>query len=179
MNLIEAMKSMDQEVLKKRANTLSSFVSEKESKDKVLMSLFQVGASSKFGVEARLVESISLNSNITPIPHSPEYIYGVTYFQGEIITVIDTSAFFDVEMSGDQFEYKIVLNNNGNKIAILASEILDLESLSKEELSFSDSLVDKEAADYTFGIYKGEVLMLNAARLIDNEHLILEVGSDR
>ncbi|MBT4964257.1 MAG: hypothetical protein HON32_08760 [Francisellaceae bacterium] len=171
---------MDLKVLRKRADALAANNHiERDKQDGCkLMSVFLIGENSKFGIEIDKIQAVALNTFITEVPNTPGYILGVTYFQGEIITILNTAKFFNIKKVNKDFEYRVIIDTSGGKIAIMADEILDLQYLDAHLINPSETLIDKKYVEYTKGIHNGDTIILDATRIIKDEKLILENDND-
>ena len=72
-------------------------------------------------IEARLVLEVLRTGELTPLPHSPDFVQGVTNLRGEILAVFDVRHFFGGHLpDADQNAGQVVVQRSG--------QVLDIEA---------------------------------------------------
>jgi purine-binding chemotaxis protein CheW len=123
----------------------------------------------EYGVDIQNVSIIEKMMPITRVPKTPAYIKGVINLRGEIVPVMDLRARFDLPLSEETDDTRIIIIKVEEVIfgfiVDAVSEVLQLEGNAIESTS---SLKENANIDFIYGIGKVDeriVILLNLERL--------------
>jgi len=132
-----------------------------------------------YGIDASFVKEIVEHQAYTKVPNLNSSILGVTNIRGDIVSVID---FLDrcnicktILTKKSSF---VILNHNGQKIALLIDEIYEVDGFDDARLLDAPKFGTKIKAQYISKLveYRGQnVSILNLDALLNLEELSKEV----
>ncbi len=132
-----------------------------------------------YAIEAAFVREVYPLKELTPLPCTPPFICGIVNIRGQILTVIDLKKFFDLPDKGlTDLNKVIVVRTLRLELGILADEIIGVRFLAPDEIQSSLPTLTGVRADYLRGVTSDRSVVLDAARLLSDEKLIVrdEVG---
>ena len=95
------------------------------------------------GVDIRVVQEINRQSEITQVPHAPEYVRGVINLRGEVATVVDLRTILGLPKSDrSQQTRNLIVHHQGEAIGLLVDRISDILTLREDEISPPPTNVD-------------------------------------
>lgn len=98
------------------------------------------------------------------IPGSSRCVPGMFHFRGEIISVHDLEAFMDPGAGGRPSPWIVLIEHQGERIALLADEVLDVEQIATEQIKPTPITFGDRAACFQ-GVIGGAVLLLQPGKL--------------
>jgi purine-binding chemotaxis protein CheW len=111
-----------------------------------------------YGLEAGYVFDIRPLGNLTRVPRVPDWVAGVVNLRGRIISVLDLQRFFNLPHHAALAEddrkatphllYLVVIETPDMEIALLADDILGVESISDNQVKDPANAVRGIPADY-------------------------------
>ena len=167
-----------EQILHKRAQVLSrKEISDKEATrlhaERLKVIEFHL-AHETYAVEAALVREVYPLKDLTPLPCTPPFICGIVNIRGQILTVIDLKKFFDLPAKGlTELNKVIVVRTPRMELGILADEIIGVRFLSPDEIQNSLPTLTGVRADYLRGVTANRTVILDIARLLADEKLIV------
>lgn len=88
------------------------------------------------GVDIRIVQEINRQSEITQVPHAPDYVRGVINLRGEVATVVDLRTILGLPKSGaSQQSRNLIVHHRGEAIGFLVDRISDILTLRDDEIN--------------------------------------------
>jgi purine-binding chemotaxis protein CheW len=95
------------------------------------------------GVDIRIVQEINRQSEITQVPHAPEYVRGVINLRGDVATVIDLKTILGLPKSEKSRQSRnLIVHHRGESIGLLVDRISDILTLSGDEIGPPPANVD-------------------------------------
>jgi len=143
----------DDEVLRRRAESLAQEELEEQATDIVGLLLFRIG-DEWYAVDVRDVREIFQEYDLTPIPCVPDYIPGVINIRGEILSVTDPAKMMgigSVEMEGEVCPPAIVITHEDIASAIVVDEIGDIAEVPSGSIEPPVSIIDRSQAEFVAG----------------------------
>ena len=132
-----------------------------------------------YGIDASYVKEIVEYQSYTKVPNLSSFILGVTNIRGDIVSVID---FLDrCKISQTKLSNKstfVILNHNGQKIALLVDEIYEVDGFEDDRLLDAPKFGTKIEPRYISKLveYRGQnVSILSLDTLLNLEELSCEV----
>jgi purine-binding chemotaxis protein CheW len=161
-------------ILKERARLLASDPVQATAVDELMEVVeFQL-AGETYAVESRYVREVCPLENLTPLPCTPAFVLGNVNVHGEIISVIDIKKFFDLPEKGLTDLNKIIVLHTGAMVfGILADVISGVRNIPLLEIQASLPTLTGIREEYLRGITAGRIVILDAAKLLLDEKVIV------
>ena len=95
------------------------------------------------GVDIRVVQEINRQSEITQVPHAPDYVRGVINLRGDVATIVDLRAILGLPPSETSRQTRnLIVHHQGEAIGLLVDQISDILTLREDEISPPPTNVD-------------------------------------
>lgn len=132
--------------------------------------IFGVG-SEEFGVDALRVQEMIRYTSPVKVPNAPMVVRGVINFRGEVIPVLDMRKIFQLE-AGNYNEYTVivVVETGGKIFGLIVDRVIDIISLSDENIQSTPEFSSKEKTKYLQSMAKiGNrlILMIDLEKVVD------------
>ena len=132
-------------------------------------------ARERYALESRWVAEVVTVDGLTPIPCTPKHVRGIVNLRGRIVTVIDLKTVFELEDSNREEGYRlIVLRSAAMEFALLADTVVGVEVFAAGKLQPPPPTLNAVRADYLKGVSKGQVAVLDGAKLLAAPWLIVD-----
>ncbi len=131
-------------------------------------------AGERYGVELRSVREVCMLKELTPVPGTPGFVLGIINLRGEIRTVIDLKKFFERPCRGiTELNKIIMLHVDGMELGILADFILGVRAVPVSTLQPTLPTLTGVRGDYLRGVTHDRLVVLDAAKLLASERIIV------
>jgi purine-binding chemotaxis protein CheW len=115
---------------------------------------------------------------LVPLPGTPPFVLGVTSVRGQILSVIDLKKFFELPDKGlTDLNKVIVVRADVMEFGILADAILGTRSIPLAEIQPSLATLTGIRSDYLRGVTKDRLVVLDAARIVSDQRIIVREES--
>lgn len=171
----ETPRDLERHLLKTRAQALAEeparVASGSETIDVVEFDL----AGERYAFPIADVREVCVLHDLTPVPCTPAFVLGIMNLRGEIRTVIDLKKFFDLPDAGITELNKIILIQHGDlPLGILADAIRGVRRIALADLQPTLPTLTDIRADYLRGVTNDRLAVLDAAKLLSDERLIVQ-----
>ena len=164
----------ERRILKARAQALAREPEESVSAGETLEAVEFDLASERYAFPLAQVREVSVLRELTPVPCTPPFVLGIINLRGEIRTVIDLKKFFDLPDAGLTELNKIILiEHDGWQLGILADAIRGVRRIPPGDLQPSLPTLTDRRADYLRGIASDRLVVLDAAKILSDPHLLV------
>lgn len=161
-------------ILRSRALLLAREPADKQPADALRVLDFML-AHEKWAVELRFVREVQPLTSLTPVPCTPEFISGIINLRGEILSVIDIKRFFELpDKPLTDLDKVLVLQSDAISLGVLADQISGVRSISTSEIHPSLPTLTGIREKYLKGVTSEQTVILDAARLLADETLIVQ-----
>ena len=134
----------------------------------------------RYGLESAWVREVCPLRELTPLPCTPAFVLGILNVRGQIRTVIDIRRFFDLPIKGlTELNKVIFLETEGMEVGILADSIVGVRSVARASLQLSLPTLTGIRAEYLRGMTSDRLAVLDAARILADEKLIVDEEVER
>lgn len=175
----EATAEEKRAVLRSRANRLAREPEKKATAEDSLEVLAFLLAHETYAIETRFIREVYPLTELTPLPCTPDYIFGIINIRGQILTILDIKKFLDLPEKGiTNLNRVIVVRQEDMTLGILADEIIDIRNISKDGLNPPLPTMTGIYAGYIRGIAEEGIIVLDMERVLNDRQLIVheEVG---
>lgn len=161
-----------QEVLARRADSLSRKEVDEETSDRLSLLLFRIG-DEWYAVGVGAVREIFQEYEVTSIPCVPDFILGVVNVRGEILSVTDPALLMhigSIESTEGVRPPAIVIADDEVATAVIVDEIGDITDVPNGSIEPPVSIIDRAQAEFIEGsVYVGGAMvgLLKVARILE------------
>lgn len=144
------------------------------SGNEIQLVVFRLGRE-EYGVSILQVQEIKRMTEITRVPHSPDYIKGVMNLRGSVLPVIDLKK----RLSLPQQDYTddtriIIIKVEDITIGMIVDAVSEVTTIDQNSIEPPQAVVGGIAADYLSGVGKMESRLL----ILLNADAILGIGQE-
>lgn len=127
-----------------------------------------IGNNEIYGIRYQDIADVKPAANITIVPTTPEFVEGVEYWHGKIISVINTGSYFGIESGNNADNEKFVVTVVHEKIiaGLIFDDVIGVDSYDNAKIDRNISINQKISDKYIDGIYDGKVVILNVTNLL-------------
>jgi purine-binding chemotaxis protein CheW len=133
-------------------------------------------ANEHYGVDIAAVESIIKMQDITVVPHTPDYIEGVTNLRGTVLPVVDLRTRFGLPRQEATHDTRIVVVDvGGTKVGMVVDAVTEVLRVSSEAIEPPSSLVMSNLSSFINGIAKVDsrlVILIDVRKAILTEEML-------
>ncbi len=161
----------ERQILRQRAEAYAAPLRDSDDSADILTLLtFRLGTE-HYALEAQVVRGVRPVPKMTPVPSVPPFYRGVVNLRGQIITVLDLTAFFELEPD-PVAEELVVVESNGLTLGLLARHVQDVIRLRRSVLQ------PFEYFRYTLGVTAERLVVLDIPLMLQDERLIVGAADD-
>jgi purine-binding chemotaxis protein CheW len=166
-------------VLRSRAKALAREPEREGEAEEYLEILAFLLAHETYAIETAFIREVYPLTELTPLPCTPDYIFGIINIRGQILTIIDMKRFFDLPEKGiTNLNRVIVVEEQDMALGILADEITGIRNIPKSDLNPPLPTMTGIHAGYIKGVGGEGIILLDMERFLNDRQLIVheEVG---
>lgn len=167
---------MDEEcdILCRRAAMLAQPPEQVSTEKKIQVVEFLLAAE-RYAFELQYVKKVIPLREAVSLPGTPSFVYGITNYLGQIISVLDLRKFFELPIRNDDLQYKILLLQSQNiQVAVLAEEILGVKECIVSQLQTGLPTLTGVRSRYLKGVSPQQTILLDVVLLLGDESLIVK-----
>ena len=162
-------------ILKARAKALAPEQEADQCEQDRLEVIEFVLADEKYAVESSFVREVCPFKEFTPIPGTPAFVLGVMNVRGEIISVVDLKKFFGLPEKGLPDLRKVILINDGEmEFGLLADTVTGLRHILLQDLQATLPTLTGARKEFLKGVTAARVAVLDSARLLSDERMLVD-----
>ncbi len=167
-----------EEVLTERARLLAREDTHEEEGESVVLVKF-VLAEEQYGIDGRFVMEVAPLREITPLPHTPDFVIGIINVRGKIISVFDIKRFLNLPLKGITDLNKLILIASGqNELGILADFISGVRQVKTTDILPLPVTQSDPGSDFLSGVTADGLIILNAQKLLMDRRFTLDDGKE-
>jgi purine-binding chemotaxis protein CheW len=172
---IEVALEKKRTVLRSRAKKLAQELGKRGSDTDYLEVLEFLLAHETYAIETMFVREVYPMTELTPLPCTPVFVFGLINVRGQILTVIDMKKFFDLPEKGiTNLNKVIVVRKDAMELGILVDEIIGIRNLLVSELQPPLSTMTGIHAEYLKGVTGERLIVLDMERFLTDKKLIVQ-----
>ncbi|MFH1081489.1 MAG: chemotaxis protein CheW [Pseudomonadota bacterium] len=128
-----------------------------------------------YAIETEFVREVYPMRELTPLPCTPAFVYGLINIRGQVLTVIDMKKFFDLSEKGiANLNQVIVVKTDAMELGILADEIIGIRKIPVNEIQPPLSTMTGIYAEYLKGITGERLIVLDMERFLADKKLVVQ-----
>jgi len=134
-------------------------------------------AGTDYAVHIDNLTEIGTPLKVTPVPHVPSWVLGVTNLRGEIISMVDLAKFFGIESNGSKGGGRMMVartRSESMKLGMIVERVDGIRSLPTDSDALQGAPAHDPVAPYLVGVCEegGRVLgVLDFDRLLQSEQM--------
>lgn len=173
--LLEDTPDEKRNILLSRAKKLSQEI-EREGTDEEYFEVLEfLLAQETYAIETMFVREVYPMTELTPLPCTPAFVFGLINIRGQILSVMDMKKLFDLPERGiTNLNKVIVVRNDTMELGILADEIIGIRNISVNELQPPLSTMTGILAEYLKGVTGERLIILDMERFLTDRKLIVQ-----
>lgn len=131
-------------------------------------------ADERCAIELAFVREVYPLRQLTRLPHTPPFVLGIINVRGQILSVIDIKAFFGLPEKGlSDLSKVIIVTTVKMELGILADAVMSSINIPINQLQESLPTVTGIRADYLKGVTKERLVLLDIAKILLDEKIIV------
>ena len=171
---IEVALEKKRTVLRSRAKKLSQEIESKGTGEEYFEVLEFLLAQETYAIETPFIREVYPMTELTPLPCTPVFVFGLINIRGQILTVIDMKKFFDLPERGiTNLNKVIVVRKDTTELGILADEIIGIRNIPVNEIQPPLSTMTGIHAEYLKGVTGERLIVLDMERFLTDRRLIV------
>lgn len=129
----------------------------------------------KFAFEHRYASEVHFLKEITTIPGAPDFVSGVIFHRGRIISLVNLRTLFKMKERGlTDFNKFIILSDKDTYFGIITDSITGISTKDKSMLSLPPLTVDPYVSTYMKGVFEDGTVLLDAYKLLTSPEIIVK-----
>jgi purine-binding chemotaxis protein CheW len=136
-------------------------------------------SSEVYAVESQYVREVYPLKDFTHLPGTPPFVLGIINMRGQIFSIVDLKKFFDLPKKGlGQLNKLIILHDEKMEFAILADDILGIQSIPLSAIQPAPPTVSGIGAQYLRGITDERIIILDTGKILGDGNIIVHQEVD-
>ena len=167
------------QILKARARSLAREAKTERAAEAHLELVEFVLGNERYGIESVFVREVYPLKELTPLPCTPRFVKGIINVRGQILTVIDLKAFFELPDKGiSDLNKVLILRAGAMELGILADATTGMRSVLLSDLQPSLPTLTGIRAEYLRGVTYDRLVVLDVEKMLSDEKIVVneEVG---
>jgi len=161
-------------VLRSRAKKLSQEIESKGTGEEYFEVLEFLLANETYAIETMFVREVYPMTELTPLPCTPAFVFGLINIRGQILTVMDMKKFFNLPERGiTNLNKVIVARKDAMELGILADEIIGIRNIPEKGLNPPLPTMTGIHAEYLKGVNGERLIVLDMERFLTDRRLIV------
>jgi len=161
-------------ILRTRARSLSQAPAREGENEACLEVLEFLLARETYAIETLFVREVYPMTELTPLPCTPAFVFGLINVRGQILTVLDMKKFFDLPERGiTNLNKVIIVKKDAMELGLLADEIVGIRNIPASDLQPPLSTMTGIYAEYVKGLADRNLIVLDMERFLADRRLIV------
>jgi purine-binding chemotaxis protein CheW len=170
----EATPEEKRTILRARAKSLAQEPERKGEAEEYIEVLAFLLAHETYAIETVSIREVYPLTELTPLPCTPDYIFGIINIRGQILTIIDMKKFFDLPEKGiTNLNRVIVVRKDAMEVGILADEIIGIRNIPASGIHPPLPAMTGIQAGYLSGVTGEGLILLDMERFLTDKQLIV------
>ncbi|MBC8016277.1 MAG: purine-binding chemotaxis protein CheW [Sporomusaceae bacterium] len=133
---------------------------EKQQNSEMQLVIFKLGRE-EYGVSILQVQEIKRITEITRVPHTPDYIKGVINLRGSVLPVIDLKNRLNLPKQGSTEDMRIIIVKVKDiSVGMIVDAVSEVMTINEKDIDSPDVVAGSVSANYLSGVGKLENRLL-------------------
>lgn len=133
---------------------------EKLQNSEIQLVIFKLGRE-EYGVSILQVQEIKRITEITRVPHTPDYIKGVINLRGSVLPVIDLKNRLNLPQQGTSEDMRIIIVKVKDiSVGMIVDAVSEVMTINEKDIDSPDVVAGSVSANYLSGVGKLEDRLL-------------------
>lgn len=133
---------------------------EKHPNSEMQLVIFKLGQE-EYGVSILQVQEIKRITEITRVPHTPDYIKGVINLRGSVLPVIDLKNRLNLPQQGSTEDMRIIIVKVKDiSVGMIVDAVSEVMTINEKDIDSPDVVAGSVSANYLSGVGKLEDRLL-------------------
>ncbi|MFA9391096.1 MAG: chemotaxis protein CheW [Prolixibacteraceae bacterium] len=157
-----------------RAAILAKPLHEEKITGEILFGLGFLLSDEPYFIDETYVLEVLQLMDLTPLPCTPPFILGIINVRGRILSVINLKNFLNLPEKGITNLNRVIVVKKGEiEIGLLVDEVTENVEIDLDELQTNLSILEPSQREYVIGISKNREVILDIAKFLDDEKIII------
>jgi purine-binding chemotaxis protein CheW len=130
-------------------------------------------ANEDYGVDIATVDGIVKMQQVTPVPHAPSFVEGITNLRGEVLPVIDLRKRFGLPVGETTKDTRIVnVDIDGTKVGMVVDAVSEVLRVAEEDIEPPSPIVTTLDSAFITGIAKVDkrlIILLDLIKVLSTK----------
>lgn len=130
-----------------------------------------------YAVEASFVSEVYPLKDVTKLPGTPSFLYGIMNVRRRIVAIIDLAEYFNLPKptkKGDLEESGIILHKGRQEFAIVTQQVLGALKTYQENIQSPLPSLTALQQDFVKGVTSEGIVILNCEKLLTDKNLTVD-----
>lgn len=129
----------------------------------------------KFAFERRYASEVHFLKEITIIPGAPDFVSGVIFHRGRIISLVNLRTLFKMRERGlTDLNKFIILSDKDTYFGIITDTITGISTKDKSTMTTPPNTIDPYVSAYIKGVFEDGTVLLDALKLLTSPEIIVK-----
>ncbi len=161
------------EILHRRAMLLAQHAEESADAETFFDAVVFQLAGETYALAVEFLQDVLPLHGITPVPCTPTFVAGIINVRGQIVSVLDLKALFNLPAADAPAHNVLLLSNGEMRFGIAADYVAGVQQLPKSDLQPPPSTLEGFKGEYVTGVTSQMVIVLNAEKMLNDARLIV------
>ena len=162
------------QILKARALVLARESKKLETAEESIEIVEFLLASETYGIESSYVREAYPMRDLTPLPCTPPFVYGIINVRGRIISVINIKKSFDLPEKGlTDLNKVIIVQNDSMEVGILADALLSVRTIPFQTIQPTLPTLTGIRAEYLRGITPERLIIFDIENFLSDKNIVV------
>ena len=131
-------------------------------------------AAARYGIAAAYVREVFPLCAYTPLPCTLSFVYGIINVRGQILSILDMKQWFDLPACDlPERNHVMVVYNGQMEFCLLADAVLGVRDMPLQDVHPTPPALPAVGAKYVQGITEEGIIVLDAQKLLSDDHIIV------
>lgn len=163
-----------EEILKERAKHLAKPKEKEGAKSDYIEILIFKLATERYGIETKFAKEVYPLKDYTPIPCTPQYVFGLINVRRKILTVIDLKSLFGLPEGSDKESKIIILQDSDKEFGILSDGFEGIQKIPVNKIQTSLPTLTGIRQELFKGLTLEKVVILDGNKLLSSKQIICD-----
>lgn len=160
-------------ILKERAEALARSPDTRKEGEQIEVVEFLL-SNEHYGIESHCIREVYPLKDYTPLPCTPSFVLGLLNMRGQIVSVINIKAFFDMPQKGlSDLNKVIIVRDEEMEFGILVDHVLGVRTIALREIQPPLPTLTGIREEFLMGVTADRMAILNARRLLADKNIVV------